>query len=108
MVDEVMTRVDTSGLGPVMQALIRSDTGDPIHQAARAHITRRLVDPMVADAKRRAVDDGQLQAEMVVSALIGISLGRALGWFAELKAVPKERLVRMVTVLLDPAADRDP
>jgi hypothetical protein len=49
---------------------------------------------------RRASDEARLRSEVVVSALIGISLGRALGWFDELKAVPKERLVDLVTELL--------
>ena len=105
MVDGLVSRVDTHGLGPVIQALVRSDTTDPIHKAARAHVRRRLVDPMVEDLSGRAVDEGQLHAEVVVSALIGISLGRALGWFEDLKAVPKERLVHEVTGLLDPPAD---
>ncbi|HEY5096914.1 MAG TPA: hypothetical protein VII46_02660, partial [Acidimicrobiales bacterium] len=97
----IVTRMDRHGLGPVLQALIRSDTSDPIHQAARAHMVRRLVDPMVADMTRRGADGAQLQSEIVVSALVGISLGRALGWFDELKAVPRERLVELVTRLLD-------
>ena len=101
LVDGLLTRVDTHGLGPVMQALIRSDTTDPIHKAARAHVKRRLVDPMAADLAGRAVDEAQLHSEVVVSALIGISLGRALGWFEDLKAVPKDHLVPMVTQLLD-------
>jgi AcrR family transcriptional regulator len=101
MTEVIVTRMDRHGLGPVLQALIRSDTSDPIHQAARAHMVRRLVDPMVADMTRRGADGAQLQSEIVVSALVGISLGRALGWFDELKAVPRERLVELVTRLLD-------
>jgi AcrR family transcriptional regulator len=101
MIEVMVTRMDHHGLGPVLQALIRSDTSDPIHQAARTHMARRMVDPMVADMTRRAVDGAQLESEIVVSALVGISLGRALGWFDELKAVPRERLVELVTRLLD-------
>ena len=100
MTEGILTRMDRHGLGPVLQALIRSDTSDPIHQAARAHVMRRMVDPMVADMTRRAVGGAQLQSEIVVAALVGISLGRALGWFDELKAVPRERLVDLVTGLL--------
>jgi len=100
MAEGMMARMDSHGLGPVMQALIRSDPADPVHQAARAHVERRMVDPMVADMTRRATDESQLRSELVVSALMGISLGRALGWFDALKAVPKEHLVALVTELL--------
>jgi AcrR family transcriptional regulator len=101
MTEGMVARMDRHGLGPVLQALIRSDTSDPIHRAARAHMTRRMLDPMVADMTRREVDGPQLRSEIVLSALVGIGLGRALGWFDELKAVPQERLVELVTGLLD-------
>ncbi len=101
MAEGMVTRMDSHGLGPVMQALIRTDTADPVHRAARNHMVRRMVDPMVAELRHRAADEARLRSEVVVSALIGISLGRALGWFDELVAVPKEHLVDLVTELLD-------
>ncbi len=101
MAEGMVTRMDSHGLGPVMQALIRTETADPVHKAARAHIARRMVDPMVAEVTRRAADEARLRSELVVSALIGIGLGRALGWFDELMAAPKEHLVDLVAELLD-------
>jgi hypothetical protein len=100
MTEGMVTRIDRHGLGPVLQALIRSDPSDPIHQAARAHMVRRMVEPMVADLTQREVDGPRLQSEIVISALVGVSLGRALGWFDELKAVAPEHLVELVTGLL--------
>jgi len=100
MAEGMLTRMDDHGLGPVMQALIRTDPADPIHKAARAHVARRMVDPMVSELMDRAPNEARLQSELVVSALIGISLGRALGWFDELVAVPKEHLVDQVIDLL--------
>ena len=96
-----MTRTDEHGLGPVTQALIRSDTPAEIRQAARAHLARRLVVPVAADMTRRGVERPQIRAEVVASALLGINLGRALGWFAELQAVSKDELVELITTLLD-------
>jgi AcrR family transcriptional regulator len=101
MTNAVLERTDEHGLGPVTQALIRSDSRDEIQEAARAHMARRLVAPMVAEMTQRGMDRPQLRAEAVVSALIGINLGRALGWFDELKMVPKAQLVELVTTLLD-------
>jgi AcrR family transcriptional regulator len=100
MAEGLMSRTDQVGLGPVMQALIRSDTSDQIRKAAQDHMARRLVDPMVADRSGREVDEAQLRSEILASALIGVTLGRALGWFDELKAVPRERLVELITELL--------
>ena len=38
---------------------------------------------------------------LVVSALIGISLGRALGWFDELRVVSQQHLVDLITEPID-------
>jgi AcrR family transcriptional regulator len=101
MAQALVSRMDRHGLGPVTQALIRSDTSDEIGDAARAHIARRLVAPMIADMTERGVEESQLRSEIVVSALIGINLGRALGWFDQLRSVPPEHLVDQIVELLD-------
>jgi AcrR family transcriptional regulator len=99
----LITRTDRLGLGPVTQALIRSDTSTDIRRAARAHLTRRMVTPLTGDMARRGLDRPQLRAEIATSALLGINLGRALGWFPELQSLPKDQLVELITNLLDPA-----
>ena len=101
MARALVSRIDRNGLGPVTQALIRSDTSDEIGEAARAHTARRLVAPMVADMSERGVEESQLRSEIVVAALLGINLGRALGWFDQLKSVPPEHLVDRIVELLD-------
>jgi AcrR family transcriptional regulator len=101
MAQALVTRMDSDGLGPVTQALIRSDTADEIGEAARAHIARRLVAPMVADMAEQGMEESQLRSEIVVSALIGINLGRTLGWFDQLSSVPPEDLVERIVELLD-------
>jgi AcrR family transcriptional regulator len=99
--DAVVTRTDRDGLGPVTQALIRPDIPADIRQAARAHLLRRIVAPLEADMARKGIDRPRLRAEIVTSALLGLNLGRALGWFAELQAVSKDELVELATTLLD-------
>jgi AcrR family transcriptional regulator len=101
MTDAMVTRTDRDGVGPVTQALIRPDTPDDIRQAARAHLVRRIVAPLVADLTRKGVDRPQLRAEIVASALLGLNLGRAMGWFEELQSVSKDELVELTTALLD-------
>jgi len=99
--EALISRSDRHGLGPVTQALIRSDTTEDIREAARAHLTRRMVTPLTADMTRRGLDRPELRAEIATSALLGINLGRALGWFPELHSSPKDDLVELITELLD-------
>jgi hypothetical protein len=56
---------------------------------------------MAADMTQQGIDRPRLRSEIVVSALIGINLGRALGWFDDLKTAPRSQLVELVTALLD-------
>lgn len=97
----VITLTDEQGLGPVTQALIRSDTSDDIRAAAQTHMARRLVAPMAADMTRRGADRPELRAAIIVSAVVGVNLGRALGWFDALKTVPREELVELIAAMLD-------
>ncbi len=98
----MIARTDAKGLGPAAQALIRSDAPPTIQLAAQAHIARRLVAPVHSDLARRGVVEPELHAEITVAALIGITLGRSLGWFEQLPSATTDRLVEVVTDLLDP------
>jgi AcrR family transcriptional regulator len=97
----LIARADEHGVGPVTQALVRSETAPEIRSAAQAHWAQRLVAPMAADLTRRGEDRPELRAAIVVAALIGVNLGRALGWFDALASVPKDELVKLVTAMLD-------
>jgi len=100
MAKATLDRTDERGLGPVTQALIRSETHDEIRTAARTHMACRLVAPIAKDMTRRGVDEAQLRAEIVVSALIGINLGRTLGWFDGLTKVSSGHLADLAITLL--------
>ncbi len=93
MVDSLVTRVDRDGPGPILQALVRSDTSDDIRAAARARLSRRLVEPLTTRMEEDGADRPRLRAELAVSALVGVALGRSLGWFDEMASVPAEELV---------------
>jgi AcrR family transcriptional regulator len=97
----VLTLTDEQGLGPITQALLRSDTSDDIRAAARAHMMRRLVAPMAADMTRRGSDRPELRAAVTVAAVMGVNLGRALGWFDDLKTVPREELAELIAAMID-------
>jgi AcrR family transcriptional regulator len=98
--DAIVTRIDERGLGPITQALIRSDTSDEIRVAARAHLVRRLIQPLAAGMSQEGVEAPRLRAEIAVSALIGVSLARSLGWFEELRSVEKQELVDLLSEAL--------
>jgi hypothetical protein len=46
--------------------------------------------------KAQGVDRPELRAQVAVAALIGISLGRSLGWFEEIRSVPRDELVALI------------
>ena len=96
MVDVVVTRADQRGPGPIHQAIVRSDTSAEIRDAALNRLARRLVGPPVANMKAQGVDRPELRAQVAVSALIGITLGRSLGWFEEIRSVPRDELVALI------------
>jgi AcrR family transcriptional regulator len=104
----MLTRTDARGPGPIVQAIIRADTSDEIRAAALAHLTRRLIDPLVAGTSGPDRDQARLRTEIAVSALIGLSLGRSLGWFKRLPAVPRDELVQLITAAFGPMTGGTP
>ena len=107
MADVAMTQADRRGPGPILQAIFRSDTPAEILDAALDRMARRLVDPLVANMTAQGVDRPQLRAEVAVSALQGIILGRSLGWFDEIRSAPRDEVVALILDALG-AITRDP
>jgi hypothetical protein len=101
MVDAVVSRADDHGPGPIMQAIIRSDTSEEIRTTALHRLTRRFVNPLVGEMRDRQVDHAELRAEIAVTAMLGISLARSLGWFTEVRSLPKDELVAFITEALE-------
>ena len=104
MAEVLVSRADRHGPGPIMQALIRTDTAAEIRTAVRARLTRRLVDPLATGLVDQGVDHARLRAEVAVSALIGISLSRSQGWFDSIQEVPRDQLVELIAEALSPLA----
>jgi AcrR family transcriptional regulator len=96
MADELIARADRRGPGPILQAIVRSDTSAEIHDAAVDRLARRMVRPLVANMKAQGIDRPQLRAQVAVSALLGFSLGRSLGWFDEMRSAPRDEVVALI------------
>jgi len=96
MAEVMVTRADRRGPGPILQAIVRSDTSAEILDAALDRLARRLVGPLVAKMRAQGVDRPELRAEVAVSALIGFSLGRSLGWFDEIRSAPRDEVVALI------------
>ena len=107
IVETMLSRVDRHGPGPILQALARSDTPAEIRTAAQARLARRLVDPLVSRMDGEDVERAALRAEIAVSALVGVVLGRSLGWFGELGSAPAEEVVGLVVGALGGLAGVD-
>jgi AcrR family transcriptional regulator len=108
MADVMVTNADRRGLGPSLQAIVRSDTSDEILAAALDRLARRLVDPLVANMRAQGVDRPQLRAEVAVSALVGFTLGRSLGWFDEIRSAPRDEVVALIIEALGAITGDDP
>ena len=96
MADVVVARGDRRGPGPIFQAIVRSDTSPEIRAAALDRVAQRWVGPLVANLTAQGVDRPQLRAQVAACALIGISIGRSLGWFDEIRSVPRDDLVALI------------
>lgn len=96
VVDMVLRRTATRGPGPILQALVRDDASPEIHDAARARIVRRMVEPVAAGLEAAGVDQAGLRAQVTVAAVIGVGLGRSLGWFDQLGAADPGHLTELV------------
>jgi hypothetical protein len=53
---------------------------------------RRLVGPLVANMTAQGVD----RAQVAVSILLGVRLGRSRGWFDEIQSVPRDEPVALI------------
>jgi AcrR family transcriptional regulator len=108
MADVMVTLADLRGPGPILQAIVRSDTSANILDAALDRLARRLVGPLVANMRAQGVDRPQLRAEVAVSALLGFILGRSLGWFDEIRSVPRDEVVALIVEALGAITGDDP
>jgi hypothetical protein len=105
VVEVVLRRTARRGPGPILQALVRDDASAEIRAAATARLERRMVGPIAADFRAAGLDRPTLRAQVAVAAVLGVGLGRSLGWFDELYAADPGDLAGLVTEALEAPSD---
>jgi AcrR family transcriptional regulator len=104
----LLSRFEQRGPGPVFQAAVLPSDDPKIQDAARAHLYRRLVDPLRERFEREGLDRPHLRAELAVAAFGGVVLARSGGALEHLaEADPAEVLV-LLRGLLDGATVQVP
>lgn len=102
----LLRHTEGTGPGPVMQALMRSETAPEIRAAASRRLRELFVDPLAAGLEQAGVSQPRLRAEVVVFAVVGIVVGRAQAG-SELSAADLDEVVRIVSTALDVVTDPD-
>ncbi len=102
VVTVVLDRTARSGPGPTLQALVRHDASEEIREAAKMRLVRRMVEPVAAGYRDAGVDRPTLRAQVTVAALLGVALGRSLGWFDELRESDPDELASIVVDAFGP------
>jgi AcrR family transcriptional regulator len=100
VVEVVLRRTARRGPGPTLQALVRDDASEEIRAAAKARLVRRMVAPIAAGYSAAGMDRPTLRAQVAVAALLGVGLGRSLGWFDELAGADPGDLADLVVAAL--------
>jgi AcrR family transcriptional regulator len=103
-VDWFLGRVDRFGPGPIMQAVVRSDTTAEIRQATGPHMRQRIVAPLAALFASRGFEHATARAEIAVAGLFGILVVRATGSLEHVQSVERGELARVLTAVLDATA----
>lgn len=106
--DWLLKRVESRGPGPIFQATVLPSDDPAVREAARAHLYRRLIDPLRERFERDGVDRAQLRAELAIAAFGGVILARSGGALEELSKVDADELLVLLHELLGGARGQGP
>lgn len=102
----LLLRVDSRGMGPIMQALSESDVDPEIRRSAREHMQRRVLGPLIERMRQEGIDAPELRAELVLSTLIGIMTVRATASLEVLGRADHEEVIATVFPALNAIVGR--
>jgi AcrR family transcriptional regulator len=85
---------------PILQSIMLPSDDPSVHEAAQAHLRRRLVDPLRERFEREGLDRPGLRAEIAVAAVGGALLARSAGALEELAAAQPADVLELLHRLL--------
>ncbi len=100
----LLARLARGGPGPVLQATVHSGAEPLVHEAARAELHRRLVQPLAARYSAAGSNRAELAAEVAVAAFAGVALARSAGTLEQLRDADPDEVVTLVEQLLSSLA----
>ncbi len=68
----LLLRIDTQGLGPLLQALGETEVDPDIQRTAREHMQRRVLGPLAERMRREGVDFPELRADLLLATVLGV------------------------------------
>ncbi len=93
-------RTRLNGPGPIMQALVRSDTTPEVRAAATHRLHELFVDPLEAALREQGIAHARLRAEITLYSLVGVVIGRAQAG-SELAQTDQDTLVDLMAETLN-------
>lgn len=102
----LLLRVDSRGMGPIMQALSESDVDPEIRRSARDHMQRRVLGPLIERMRQEGIDAPELRADLLLASLIGIMTVRAAASLEVLGRSDHEEVIETVFPALNAIVGR--
>jgi AcrR family transcriptional regulator len=93
----LLDRAGTRGISPIYETALRRQPDAAVEAEAREVLNARLVAPMRRAIDRTGLtDDGELRAELITAAFIGVAVGRQSGAFPALTGAPPEQVAELL------------
>jgi hypothetical protein len=96
----LLSRLDTSGPGPVFRSVIAPHDDPEVQEAAAAAMRARLVAPLEKRYRTAGLDRPRLRAEVAVAAFVGVVLSRTSGALPGLAKARDDVLLDLLLPLL--------
>ncbi len=106
LVRRLLLRVESRGLGPLLQALSESDVDPDIRQTAREHMQRRVLGPLGERMRREGVGMPDLRADILLATVLGVMTIRSTSSLDVLAGADHEDVVEILRPALNAIVGR--
>lgn len=101
LVRRLLLRVESRGLGPLLQALSEPDVDPDIRQTSREHMQRRVIGPLAERMRRECIDMPELRAEILLATVLGVMTIRSTSSLEVLANAEHEDIVEILRPALN-------